>query len=86
MKPGIQETDKSFFFYRLIHKTPVKVSLRCGWIWIEEEVSAPTWFNPFRKRNKIETYTTEDAKNLIACIQELVPKQEDDCKQNIKQG
>jgi hypothetical protein len=76
MKPGIEETDKSYVFYRLIGKRPVKVTLRTGWIWIEEEMHAPTWYNPFRKIKGIVTYTTEDARNLIACLEQLIPKQE----------
>lgn len=76
MKHGIQETDKSFVFYRQINKGPVKVSLRLGWIWIEEQVYKPSWCNPFKRVTETTTYTTEDARNLIASIQQLIPKQE----------
>ncbi len=77
MRRGIQETDKSFVFYREIGRRPVTVSLRCGWVWIEE--SAPntgaSWiFKP--KLESIQTFTTEDARNLIAAIQELIPPEE----------
>lgn len=80
MKSGIEETDKSFVFYRVIGKNPVTVTLRCGWIWVEEmEESAPIWR---AKRKLLQTYTTEDARNLVAAIQELLPKQESDGKSN----
>lgn len=82
MRKGIQETDKSFVFYREIGKTPVTVALRCGWIWIEETVLSQTLFRPFRKVKNIETYTTEDARNLIAAIQELIPKEESCAKRS----
>lgn len=78
MKPGIQETDRSFVFYRLIGKNPVTVTLRCGWIWIEEKVKSPSVLNPFREVTERMTLTTEDARNLIAAIEMLIPKQESD--------
>lgn len=74
---GIQETDKSFVFYRSIGREPVTVSLRCGWIWIEEMVpnKGASWI--LRPRlESVQTFTTEDARNLIAAIQELIPAQE----------
>lgn len=76
MRRGIQETDKSFVFYRSISKNPVTVALRVGWIWVEETVSDPGWFSPFRKTKRVEAFTIEDARNLIAAIQELIPKEE----------
>ena len=79
MKPGIEETDKSFVFYREISKNPVTISLKLGWIWIEEweQNTGASWiFKP--KKFKRQTFTTEDARNLIAAIQELIPKSEDD--------
>lgn len=83
MKKGIQETDKSFVFYREIGGRPVTVTLRCGWIGIEEIEPKPGWLTPFRKTKILRTFTTEDAKNLVAAIQELVPKsEEDECKKS----
>lgn len=76
MRKGIEETDKSFVFYRTIGKNPVTVSLRVGWIWVEETISDPGFMCPFRKTKKVETFTVEDARNLISAIQELIPKEE----------
>lgn len=76
MRRGIQETDKSFVFYREIGRNPVTVSLRTGWIWIDEQFSAPGVFNWNKKRTERMTFTTEDARNLIAAIQELLPIEE----------
>jgi hypothetical protein len=73
---GIQETDKSFVFYRLIGKNPVTVSLRCGWIWIEEMIPKPGRIWPWAEKRNLVTMTTEDARNLVAAIQELIPSQE----------
>lgn len=78
MRKGIQETDKSFVFYRSIGKEPVTVSLRCGWIWIEETDHHASLWKP--KTKVTRTFTTEDARNLIAAIQELIPKEEPDGK------
>lgn len=78
MKQGIEETDKSFIFYRQIEKTPVKISLRCGWIWIEENLGRTGVFGimgPIQK--SLQTYTKEDAKNLMAAIQELLPENDE---------
>ena len=76
MRKGIEETDKSFVFYREIGKNPVTVALRCGWIWIEETINNPGFLNPFRKTKKIETFTIEDARNLSSAIRELIPEEE----------
>jgi len=74
---GIEETDKSFVFYREIGRNPVTVSLRTGWIWIDELQSntGASWILKPKILNR-QTFTTEDARNLIAAIQELIPKEE----------
>jgi hypothetical protein len=77
MRKGIQETDKSFVFYRSITNEPVTVSLRCGWIWIEEMKAntGASWILKPRLES-VQTFTTEDARNLIAAIEQLIPKEE----------
>ena len=76
MRRGIEETDKSFVFYTSIFKYPVKVTLALGWIWIEHTCRYSTWWSSSRKRTERMTFTSEDARNLIAAIQELIPKEE----------
>lgn len=77
MSKGIEETGKSFIFRREIGKNPVKISLQTGWIWVEEveQNSGASWIFKPTKLTRM-TFTTEDARNLIAAIQELIPEQE----------
>lgn len=76
MKNGIEETDKSFMFRREIGKTPVTITKRVGWIWVQEEVAAPGFLRPFRRRIEQMTFTAEDARNLVKAIEELLPRQD----------
>lgn len=77
MRRGIQETDKSFVFFTSILKNPVTVTLAVGWIWIEETAKISRWFGFGTKIKKTRlTLTVEDARNLIAAIQELIPPEE----------
>ena len=73
----IEPTDRAFTFKRSIGSNYVKVALRCGWVWIEEDKGYTGRFGIFGKRKKtIETYTKEDALNLVASINVLFTDKE----------
>lgn len=74
---GISETDRAFFYKKMIDNNSVRVSLSLGWIRIEENIGRCGPFGIFGKDQlTVMSMTTEDARNLIAAIQELIPKEE----------
>lgn len=79
MRKGLTENGKSFAFRREISRNQVSVTHEVGWIWIREYEA-----KYFSNKNKIKmTLTTEDARNLVAAINELLPPEETE-KSNAK--
>lgn len=85
MKAGVLETGRELYFHTSINREIVTVRLELGWICIDRNHGKTGPFGVMGKdRITRETYTTEDARNLIAAIQELLPKQESDGKSENK--
>ncbi len=77
IRKSLQKTDESYYFNKMIHNVPFIVTLSCGWIRLEYSMGHTGPFGIFGKERFARmSMTTEDARNLIAAIEQLIPKEE----------
>lgn len=58
-------------FKTSIDKAPIRVTVNCGWVWIEAWRRSKKWWG-FATERTLVTYTTEDALKLCECIKSAI--------------